>query len=65
MSTPRRNKRKVLTLEDRVKVIEQSNKGMSAASISRLIMVFKIIHAPAKRPPLSYDRFYVAVPGVA
>ena len=37
MSTPRRNNRKVLTLEDRVKVIEQSNKGMSAASISRLI----------------------------
>ena len=37
MSTSRRNKCKVLTLEDRVKVIEQSNKGMSAASISRLI----------------------------
>ena len=27
--------------------------------------VFKIIHAPDKRPPLSYDRFYVAVTGVA
>ena len=24
-------------------------------------LVFRINHAPEKRPPLSYDRFYVAV----
>ena len=32
---------------------------------AHFFLVFKIIHAPDKRPPLLYDRFYVAVTGVA
>ena len=37
MASPRPNKRKILTLEERVKVINQSEKGLSALAISKLM----------------------------